>query len=332
MIRLYPGRAQTASSEWMFFNPGRRQPVKYTWHRTMGPGLSAVFQRDRGESLESYVFVPYSKVEAVMDLFLWHRGDCYLIQFTNSMTHKPCAERMLEIIRSMNNVSPAALNPDDIGISDDWVIPNLVYAVPGQTVGSFKFQPFQCTTSMLAPDQRTELVATLTAKVKQFKIGVPLTTRAGAPAETKAEYDVTTTPAVLVPLDDIAEELHNHPSADLGSKVRKLLQRLHNVGPERSQQLLQWLYTAKGKHALASASASRDGDVEMKREEDEAEAGPLGRFLWKHHEVSFLDSISDKHATWSIGMRALTARTPVHSGSKRARTPVQSGSKRARTG
>ena len=192
MIRLYPGRAQTASSEWMFFNPGRRQPVKYTWHRTMESGLSAVFQRDRGEALEKCVFVPYSKVEAVMDLFLWHRGDCYLIQFTNSMTHKPCAERMLEIIRSMNNVSPAALNPDDIGISDDWVIPNLVYAVPGQTVSSFKFQPFQCTTSMLTPDQRTELVATLTAKVKQFKIGVPLTTRAGAPAETKAEYDATT--------------------------------------------------------------------------------------------------------------------------------------------
>ena len=79
---------------------------------------------------------------------------------------------------------------------------------------------------MLTPDQRTELVATLTAKVKQFKIGVPLTTRAGAPAESKPEYDATTSPTVLVPLDYIAAELHNHPSADLDNKVHKLFQRL----------------------------------------------------------------------------------------------------------
>ena len=331
MIRLYPGRAQTASSEWMFFNPGRRQPVKYTWHRTMESGLSAVFQRDRGEALEKCVFVPYSKVGAVMDLFLWHHGDCYLIQFTNSMTHRPCAERMLEIIRSMNNVSPAALNPDDIGISDDWVIPNLVYAVPGQTVGSFKFQPFQCTTSMLTGDQRKELVATLTAKVKQFKIGVPLTTAAGVPAESKAEYDAAVSPTVLVPLDGIVAELDKYSGADLGNEarskvhnnVRKLFQRLFNVGPGRSNQLLQWLSTAEGIDAVASASPGgdvSDGDTEMKGQEGEAEVDPLQRFLTEHPAVSFLDSFSDKHATWSIGMRALTARTPVQSGCKRART------------
>ena len=331
MIRLYPGWPQPASSEWVFFNPGKRQPVKYTWHRTMESSLYTVFQQDRGEGLEAYVFVPYSQVEAVMDLFLWQRGDCYLIQFTKSMTHRPCAERMLELIRSMNDVSPAALNPADIGIPDDWVIPNLVFAVPSQTVGSFKFQPFQCTTSMLTGDQRKELVATLTAKVKQFKIGVPLTTAAGVPAESKAEYDAAVSPTVLVPLDGIVAELDKYSGADLGNEarskvhnnVRKLFQRLFNVGPGRSNQLLQWLSTAEGIDAVASASPGgdvSDGDTEMKGQEGEAEVDPLQRFLTEHPAVSFLDSFSDKHATWSIGMRALTARTPVQSGCKRART------------
>ena len=331
MIRLYPGWPQPASSEWVFFNTGKRQPVKYTWHRTMESSLYTVFQQDRGEGLEKCVFVPYSQVEAVMDLFLWQRGDCYLIQFTKSMTHRPCAERMLELIRSMNDVSPAALNPADIGIPDDWVIPNLVFAVPSQTVGSFKFQPFQCTTSMLTGDQRKELVATLTAKVKQFKIGVPLTTAAGVPAESKAEYDAAVSPTVLVPLDGIVAELDKYSGADLGNEarskvhnnVRKLFQRLFNVGPGRSNQLLQWLSTAEGIDAVASASPGgdvSDGDTEMKGQEGEAEVDPLQRFLTEHPAVSFLDSFSDKHATWSIGMRALTARTPVQSGCKRART------------
>ena len=106
MIRLYPGPAQTASSGWVFFNPGQRQMVKYTWHRTMESGLDAVFRQDRSEPLAKYVFVPYSKTEAVMDLFLWHEEEWYLIQFTKSMTHRPCAERILQIIRSMG-VSPA---------------------------------------------------------------------------------------------------------------------------------------------------------------------------------------------------------------------------------
>ena len=144
---------------------------------------------------------------------------------------------------------------------------------------------------MLTPDQRTELVATLTAKVKQFKIGVPLTTRAGAPAETKAEYDATTSPTVLVPLDYIAAELYNHPSADLDNKVHKLFQRLYNVEPERSEQLLRWLYTAEGMDALASASP--DGDVEMKRqEEDEVEVDPLQCFLGNHPALSFFNDSS----------------------------------------
>ena len=112
---------------------------------------------------------------------------------------------------------------------------------------------------MLTPDQRTELVATLTAKVKQFKIGVPLTTRAGAPAESKAEYDATTSPTVLVPLDYIAAELHNHPSADLDYKVRTLCQRLYNIRPECSEQELDWHSSTEGMDALASASP--DGDV-----------------------------------------------------------------------
>ena len=160
---------------------------------------------------------------------------------------------------------------------------------------------------MLTPDQRTELVATLTAKVKQFKIGVPLTTRAGAPAESKPEYDATTSPTVLVPLDYIAAELYNHPSADLDNKVHKLFHRLYNVEPERSEQLLRWLYTAEGMDALASASP--DGDVEMKRqEEDEAEVDPLQRFLGKHPALSFLNcsNLGPNHAAWSIGPRALT--------------------------
>ena len=65
-----------------------------------------------------------------------------------------------------------------------------MYAVPSQVVGRFTFQPFQCKTSMLMRDQRAELVATLTAKVKQFKIGVQLTTAAGA--QPKADYDAAT--------------------------------------------------------------------------------------------------------------------------------------------
>ena len=63
----------------------------------------------------------------------------------------------------------------------------------------------------------------------------------------------------VVPLDYIAAELHNHPSADLDNKVHKLFHRLYNVEPERSEQLLRWLYTAEGMDALASASP--DGDV-----------------------------------------------------------------------
>ena len=330
MIRLYPGQAQAASSEWVFFNPGKRQPVKYTWHRTMAPSLQAGFSEPRDEPLKCFVFVPYSNSEAVMDLFLWHNDEWYLIHFTNSLTHTPSAERMLEIIRSMNGVTPAALDARDTTISDDWLIPNLVYAVPSQVVGRFTFQPFQCKTSMLMRDQRAELVATLTAKVKQFKIGVQLTTAAGAPAESKADYDAATSPAVLVPLDAISTRLRHNPSDALDNKVRQLLQQLHAVGPTRTEQLMEWLRATdpndmhESMRIPALGSASPDGDVEMKGHEDEVEVDPLERFLGRYPTIRFLNCSSNDRGTWSIGPRALTARAatvePVHPGTKKTRS------------
>ena len=63
----------------------------------------------------------------------------------------------------------------------------------------------------------------------------------------------------VVPLDYIAAELHNHPSADLDYKVRTLCQRLYNIRPECSEQELDWHSSTEGMDALASASP--DGDV-----------------------------------------------------------------------
>ena len=327
MIRLYPGQAQAASSEWVFFNPGKRQPVKYTWHRTMAPSLQAVFSEPRDELLKCFVFVPYSNSEDVMDLFLWHNDEWYLIHFTNSLTHTPSAERMLEIIRSMNGVTPAALDARDTTISDDWLIPNLVHAVPSQVVGRFTFQPFQCKTSMLMRDQRAELVATLTAKVKQFKIGVQLTTAAGA--QPKADYDAATSPAVLVPLDDISRRLCRNPSDALDNKVRQLLRLLYAVESARIERLMEWLKATdpndmrESMRPSAVATTAPDGDVEMKGHGDEAEVDPLERFLGSYPAMRFLYCSID-HVTWSIEPRALTPRAA-------AVEPVQSRSKRPRT-
>ena len=301
MIRMYPRGAQMASSEWMVFQAGKRRTSQYSWSRSSKRSLRDIFSSEAA-SVEPVVFVPHS-LSDVLDIFVEHDGQWYLVHFMVPEDRPLPAERMFELICSLNGVAPAALGEDtDVTIPDHWNVPSLLYPVPSKDFGGFSFQRIKCWTTMLPPSKRERLEQELATKVKQFKIAAPLPNATEEPAQSK-----------LVQLDKVGELLRRCPDEDTKSRCASVLQRLFDVGKAQTSTLLEVL---KARSVADTAARGGEGDDGADETKDAAE-DPLERFLQEQPACSFLNHSDPAHATWSIGDRAFVKHT--ESGHKRGR-------------